>query len=107
MGADPNLIDGPGRHSALYAAFINDWEMVHYMLQRGSDYQRYSTGGADIAALVDYTFTRKTYTPDSENHQWLLKVKQYLVERDVVFPPPTPAEMRARWEKERKPDYLQ
>ncbi|WP_126167191.1 ankyrin repeat domain-containing protein [Shewanella khirikhana] len=105
FGADPNVTDGPKRNAALYAAFINDWELVYLMLERGSDYRQYSSVGADIAAIVNDVEVDKLYDPNRDNYQWLLKVKQYLLEKGVAFPPPSPAEVRTRWAKEGKPGY--
>ncbi|WP_338589002.1 ankyrin repeat domain-containing protein [Shewanella khirikhana] len=105
FGADPNATDGPVRNAALYAAFINDWEMVYLMLEKGSNYSVYAKTGGDLAWIVHDKLTRKIYTEGSDNYQWLLKVKQYLLDKGVVFPPPSPAEVRTRWAKEGKPGY--
>ncbi|AZQ11505.1 ankyrin repeat domain-containing protein [Shewanella khirikhana] len=105
FGADPNLCDGSGSHAALYASDLNDWELVYVMLQQGSDPYAYDKAGADIAWSVDDILNRKIYTEGSDNYQWLLKVKQYLLEKGVAFPPPSPAEVRTRWAKEGKPGY--
>ncbi|MEZ6975946.1 MULTISPECIES: ankyrin repeat domain-containing protein [Aeromonas] len=99
-GADLNLTDGPGSNSALYGASINQYEVVYWLLQHGADYQLRSATGADLAYRVEHSLS--LMDKSSPQYPWALKVKQFLIEKGVKFPPQTPAEVRERWAKGEK-----
>ncbi|WP_139706533.1 ankyrin repeat domain-containing protein [Aeromonas hydrophila] len=99
-GADLNLTDGPGRNSALYGAFINQYEVVYWLLQHGADYQLRSATGADLAYRVKHSLS--LMDKSSPQYPWALKVKQFLIDQGVKFPPLTPAEVREHWGKGEK-----
>ncbi|MUG31036.1 ankyrin repeat domain-containing protein [Aeromonas salmonicida] len=96
-GADLNLTDGPGRNSALYGAFINQYEVVYWLLQHGADFRIRAAVGADLAYIVEDSLS--LMDKSSPQYPWALKVKQFLIEKGVKFPPLTPAEVRERWAK--------
>ncbi|MGL5813693.1 MAG: ankyrin repeat domain-containing protein [Aeromonas sp.] len=96
-GADLNLVDGPGRNSALYGAFINQYEVVYWLLQHGADFRQRSSVGADLAYIVDDSLS--LMDKSSPQYPWAIKVKQFLIDNGVKFPPLTPAEVRERWAK--------
>ncbi|MFM5523900.1 ankyrin repeat domain-containing protein [Aeromonas jandaei] len=99
-GADLNLTDGPGRNSALYGAFINQYEVVYWLLQHGADFRIRAAVGADLAYIVEDSLS--LMEKSSPQYPWALKVKQFLIEKGVKFPPLTPAEVRERWAKGEK-----
>lgn len=99
-GADLNLTDGPGRNSALYGAFINQYEVVYWLLQHGADFRQRAAVGADLAYIVEDSLS--LMDKSSPQYPWALKVKQFLIDKGVKFPPLTPAEVRERWAKGEK-----
>ncbi|WAF99321.1 hypothetical protein NRZ31_00735 [Aeromonas dhakensis] len=99
-GADLNLTDGPGRNSALYGAFINQYEVVYWLLQHGADFRIRAAVGADLAYIVEDSLS--LMDKSSPQYPWALKVKQFLIEKGVKFPPLTPAEVRECWAKGEK-----
>lgn len=99
-GADLNLTDGPGSNSTLYGASINQYEVVYWLLQHGADYKMRSATGADLAYRVEHSLS--LMDKSSPQYSWALKVKQFLLEKGVKFPPLTPAEVRERWAKGEK-----
>ncbi|WP_279488060.1 ankyrin repeat domain-containing protein [Aeromonas veronii] len=96
-GADLNLTDGPGSNSALYGAYINQYEVVYWLLQHGADYRMRDSGGSDLAFSVEDSLS--LMDKSSPQYPWALKVKQFLVDKGIKFPPLTPAEVRERWAK--------
>jgi len=102
-GADVNLKDRSGRNSALYPAFIMKYEFVYYFIQKGADPFVYSSGGANLAWRVYEVFEDGIVGPDNVNYPWVMKIKQHLIEQGVKFPPPSPKEVRAMWDKNGKP----
>lgn len=44
-----NLMNRFGENSALHAAYINRYEMVHFLIKQGADYAVRNDGSADIA----------------------------------------------------------
>ncbi|MDL5386591.1 hypothetical protein QSI17_21295 [Aeromonas hydrophila] len=99
-GADLNLTDGPGRNSALYGAFINQYEVVYWLLQHGADFRIRAAVGADLAYIVEDSLSLMDQS--FPQYPWALKVKQFLIDQGVKFPPLTPAEVRERWAKGEK-----
>lgn len=102
-GADVNLRDLSSRNSALYPAFLDKYEMVHFLIEKGADVRIYTDGGADLAYLV-YDALKDSVFPGMDSYPWAMKVKQHLLEQGITFPPPSPKEVRARWAEEGKPD---
>ncbi|MFC3393928.1 ankyrin repeat domain-containing protein [Brenneria rubrifaciens] len=93
-GADVNLKDGPGRNSALYAAYLDKYEIVYWLIEQGADTTIYDDTGSDLAFSVEDSLS--IMSPQSPQYPWALKVKQLLQQRGVEFPPLSPAEVRAR-----------
>lgn len=93
-GANINLKDGPGRNSALYAAYLNKYDIVYWLLGKGADYRQYDAVGSDLAWSVEDSLS--LMDTKSGRYPWAIKVKQWLVDHDVAFPPPSPAEIRSR-----------
>jgi|SRR5690554_659354 len=103
-GADINFVDKTNATAALYAAAINNFEMTYYLLERGTDYKVRAQTGANLAWRAYSVVKRGIITPGSTNHEWIMKIKAYLESQGVQFPPPSPAEVRAQWEKEGRYD---
>jgi len=93
-GADLNFTDRSNRTSAHYAAFLNKFEIVHYLIDKGTDYTNRNTAGGDIAWLVHDRLSRNMLDPAFPGYEWALKVKEQLKNKGVQFPPPSPKEIR-------------
>jgi hypothetical protein len=104
-GADVNLKDRSGRNSALYPAYIMKYEFVYFFMQQGADVSIHASTGANLAWMVDDKLNKGIIGPDSINYPWVMKIKQHLIEQGVKFPPPSPKEVRAMWEKNGKPAH--
>ncbi|WP_413283556.1 ankyrin repeat domain-containing protein [Vibrio sp. MA40-2] len=102
-GADVNLKDKSGFNSALHAAILHKYELVSFFIEKDVDVRVYMSGGADLAWLVHDALSDEIITPDNPNYPWVMKIKQYLIEQGVQFPPPSPKEVRAMWDKHGKP----
>jgi len=102
-GADVNLKDRSGVNSALYPTYIMKYEFAYYFIQKGADPFVYSSGGANLAWRVYEVFEDGIVTPGNVNYPWATKIKQHLIEQGVKFPPPSPKEVRAMWDKNGKP----
>ncbi|BFM19618.1 hypothetical protein R50076_06670 [Gilvimarinus japonicus] len=103
-GANVNLHDKTGRNAALYAAFLNEYKLVYHLIEQGADPFNYSQGGADIAWCINDALNVPLIKAPSENYDWAMKVKAHLESQGVQFPPPSPAKVRAQWEKEGRYD---
>ena len=101
FGADINLTSRSGKNSAMYAADINKYEIVYYLIEQGVDYVARNEGRADIAWDVHDKLSENLLSPEYPAYGWALKVKQQLIDRGVKFPPLSPREVR--W-KEGKPN---
>lgn len=101
-GADVNLTDNIGRNSALYPSYIMKYELAYYFIEQGADAHIYANTGANLAWKVDDKLSKGIIAPDSINYPWAMKIKQHLIAQGVVFPPPSPADVRAMWEENGK-----
>ena len=104
-GADVNLKDRSGRNSALYPTYIMKYEFAYFFLLKGADPYIHDDTGADLAWSVYEPIEDGIIAPDSINYPWVMKIKQQLIEQGVEFPPPSPKEVRAMWEKNGKPAH--
>ncbi|AXW86069.1 hypothetical protein AU509_07390 [Lonsdalea britannica] len=98
-GADINAQDMQKRNSALYAAYLNKYEIVYWLMEQGAAVEGYDDIGADLAWNVH--FSESVMSKDAPQRPWLIKVKQALEQKGVKFPPPSPKEVRAQWEKDK------
>ncbi len=96
-GADVNLPDEQKTNSAHYAAYLNQYEISHWLIEQGANINTYSATGASLAWSVEDSLS--IMSPKSPHYPWALKVKQLLLDHGVKFPPLSPAEVRDRWEK--------
>jgi ankyrin repeat protein len=104
-GADVNLKDRSGRNSALYPTYIMKYEMAYYFVQKGADPFVYDNTGSNLAWSVYEDLTDGIVDTDNFNYLWVMKIKQHLIDQGVKFPPPSPKEVRAMWEKNGKPAH--
>ncbi|ACA86788.1 Ankyrin [Shewanella woodyi ATCC 51908] len=102
-GADVNLKDRSGSNSALYPTYIMKYEFAYFFLLKGADPYIYDDTGSDLAWSVYEPIEDGIIAPDSFNYPWVMKIKQHLIDQGVKFPPPTPQEVRAMWEKNGRP----
>jgi len=92
FGADINLTDRSNRNSAVYGADLNRYEMVHYLIEQGADYDLRDSGESSIAWQIHNGLSKKLLSPEYPAYGWALKVKQQLIDRGVKFPPLSPRE---------------
>ncbi|GGJ00610.1 hypothetical protein GCM10007978_42870 [Shewanella hanedai] len=104
-GADVNLKDRSGKNSALYPTYIMKYELAYFFLLKGADPYIYDDTGSDLAWSVYEPLEDGIIAPDSINYPWVMKIKQHLIDQGVKFPPPSPKEVRAMWEKNGKPEH--
>ncbi|WP_437613278.1 ankyrin repeat domain-containing protein [Erwinia sp. V71] len=92
-GADVNLPDGLSRNSALYAAYLNQYDFTWWLIEQGASVKGYDRSGADLSWMVHDSLS--IMSPESPRYKTLLKVKHTLEQQGVTFPPPSPKEIRA------------
>ena len=95
-GADVDAPNSSGATAAVVLARLNNFEMVHYLLERGADWQK---SGGSIALN-----TQEKDIGNAAVLQWQLKVKHLLQSKGVRFPVPSSgakryAAIRQRWEQ--------
>ncbi|MEE3645286.1 MULTISPECIES: ankyrin repeat domain-containing protein [unclassified Brenneria] len=93
-GADVNLTDGQKTTSAHYAAYLNQYDIVYWLIEHGAYVDTYSATGGSLAWRIHKSLS--IMSPKSPQRPWALKVKQLLQQRGVKFPPFSPAEVRER-----------
>ncbi len=93
-GADLNKKDKLQRNSALYAAYINQYQIVLWLIEQGASVTGYDSVGADLAWVVHDSLA--IMSANSPRYPSLLKVKQQLEQRGRTFPPLSPREVQAR-----------
>ncbi|MFP1872093.1 ankyrin repeat domain-containing protein [Lonsdalea quercina] len=98
-GGDINTQDTRKRNAALYAAYLNKYEIVYWLIEHGVQVEGYDINGTSLAWLVQ--FSESNFSKDAPQRPWLMKVKQVLEQKGVRFPPPSPQEVRAQWEKDK------
>ncbi|MFP1868235.1 ankyrin repeat domain-containing protein [Lonsdalea quercina] len=98
-GADINLQDKMNMNSVLYASYLNKYEIVDFLMKHGAQIDTYDKVGVSLAWNV-YD-SESIMSKDAPQRPWLIKVKQALEQKGVRFPPPSPQEVRAQWEKDK------
>jgi hypothetical protein len=101
-GADVNLKDRSGKNSALYPVYIMKYELSYFFMSKNADPFIHSTAGADLAWNIYRDIEKGIIAPNGINYPWAMKIKQYLIEQGVEFPPPSPQEVRAMWKRHGK-----
>ncbi|WP_121576576.1 ankyrin repeat domain-containing protein [Brenneria alni] len=100
-GANVNLTDGQKTNSAHYAAYLNQYDIVYWLIEHGAHVDTYSATGGSLAWRVHESLS--IMSPQSPQYPWALKVKQLLQQRGVKFPPLSPVEVRERRAKGEPP----
>lgn len=95
-GADINKTDKSNATPLNYAGSLRIYEMAYWLLMNNADHTIRDSTDGDIAWSVHTALEKRITAPESETYPWLLKVRDILVERGVVFPPPSPREIRIK-----------
>jgi ankyrin repeat protein len=80
-GADLNARDSFGDTAVMTAAGMGEFEVVHYLLEQGADYQIKNTAGETLANRVANTIG--AMRPGSDAVKWQAKVIDWLESRGV------------------------
>lgn len=92
---DLDLARPDGLTPLLLLAYLNQFEQVAYLLQRGADFRKADDSGGTVA----FTVQTRDLDPDGAPHHWQQRVRQLLEQRGVQFPVPDPSE---KWGKKRE-----
>ncbi|ELE7611603.1 ankyrin repeat domain-containing protein [Vibrio vulnificus] len=93
-GVDINATDNSNDNAALYASTLLKYDFVVKLLELGIDYNRPNSIGITLAHAVETNFANNRKNPGFRLSEDMHKTKAMLEERGVVFPPPTPQEVR-------------
>ncbi|QNE03273.1 ankyrin repeat domain-containing protein [Vibrio vulnificus] len=93
-GVDINAKDRSNSNSALYAADLGKYDFVYKLINEGASATEPSTTGASVAWRVHLALEKNAKNPAFRVSADTHKTKALLEERGVVFPPPTPQEVR-------------
>lgn len=98
-GVDVNAKDGSNSNSALYAADLGKYDFVYKLISEGASATEPSTTGASVAWRVHLALEKNAKNPafrvSAETH----KTKALLIEKGVMFPPPSPKDVREHLSK--------
>ncbi len=75
-GADVNLADSESWSPVLEAAALNQYHIVHYLLEKGADPEYATENGLDIAYLLRNS--QENMDPNSDLYAWLQRVTELL-----------------------------
>lgn len=95
-GADIDKTDKSSLTHASYATTFNFYDIVHFLLEQGADHSIRDASGGDLAWSLHDALKDKLIQSGSEQMGWAQKVKELLISRGVVFPPPSPREIRIK-----------
>ncbi|EHH0682865.1 ankyrin repeat domain-containing protein [Vibrio vulnificus] len=93
-GVDINATDNSNRNAALYATGLLKYDFVVKLLELGIDYTKPNNAGVTLAHAIETVFGNNRKNPSFRLSEDMHKAKAMLEERGVVFPPPTPQEVR-------------
>ncbi|MGR2964077.1 ankyrin repeat domain-containing protein [Vibrio vulnificus] len=91
---DINATDNSNRNAALYATGLLKYDFVVKLLELGIDYTKPNNAGVTLAHAIETVFGNNRKNPSFRLSEDMHKAKAMLEERGVVFPPPTPQEVR-------------
>lgn len=80
-GADIDQTDTSGVTPIIFLSMLDLYEQVHYLLERGADFKKKSLAGIDVCQILE-NFQLPLHSIEAV---WQLKVKQFLVEKGIVF----------------------
>lgn len=95
-GANIDAPNSSGATAVIVLARLNNFEMVHYLLERGADWRKSDT---EVAL-----WTQENDIGNEKGTAWQIKVKHWLLAHGVKFPVPSSgakryAAIRQRWEQ--------
>ena len=95
-GANIDAPNSSGATAVVVLARLNNFEMVHYLLERGADWRKSDT---EVAL-----WTQENDIGNAKGTAWQIKVKHWLLAHGVRFPVPSSgakryAAIRQRWEQ--------
>ncbi|MGL1050604.1 ankyrin repeat domain-containing protein [Vibrio vulnificus] len=93
-GVDINATDNSNDNAALYASSLLKFDFVVKLLELGIDYTKPNNAGVTLAHAIEVDFATNRKNPGFRLSEDMHKAKAMLEERGVVFPPPTPQEVR-------------
>lgn len=97
-GVPIDFQDEAGYTALMRAMDAQDYAMAEWLLQRGATVDVTPPSGVTPAYSVERHL--KKYIPGSPTYNKVLHLKEMMAERGAVFPPLSPAEVRARKERE-------
>jgi len=95
-GVDIDKTDKSSLTPASYATTFNFYDIVHFFLEQGADHTIRDSSRGDLAWSLHDALKDNLIRPDSEQMNWALKVKEWLISKGVSFPPPSPREIRIK-----------
>ena len=95
-GVDIDKTDKSSLTPANYATTFNFYDIVHFFLEQGADHTIRDSSRGDLAWSLHDALKDNLIRPDSEQMDWALKVKEWLINKGVTFPPPSPREIRIK-----------
>ncbi len=93
-GVDINATNNSNDNAALYTSTLLKYDFVIKLLELGIDYNRPNSIGVTLAHAVETNFANNRKNPGFRLSEDMHKAKAMLEEKGVVFPPPTPREVR-------------
>ncbi|MBA4178146.1 MAG: hypothetical protein C0505_16555 [Leptothrix sp. (in: Bacteria)] len=91
-GAPIDLPDAAGYTIFMRAMGAQDYDLAAKLLQRGASLKVESTSGATPASSVQFHLQK--FKPGSPSHEKVARLKAMMEARGVVFPVPTPQQVR-------------
>jgi ankyrin repeat protein len=83
-GANINSRNTMGLTPVLLCAYLDQYQRVFYLLQKGADFFAVADNGSTLASEIDESYLDR----DSEQGEWLQRVRSLLIDRGVQFPAP-------------------
>jgi ankyrin repeat protein len=97
-GADINDHISDDQTLVLLVADLDQWDQVPWLIEKGANFEAMDATGGTLANGIAASRLAET----SPQYPWLQKVRKMLEDRGVTFPPPSPAENRAKRAREEK-----
>lgn len=98
LGAPIDFQDDAGYTIMMRAMDTQDYELAEWLLRKGASVHIDTASGMTPAYGVQFHLNK--YKPGSPTYNKVLHLKKMMEERGAVFPAPTPAEVRARRQKQ-------
>lgn len=92
---DLNATDAMNTNAANYAALMLKYKYALLFISKGADFSTPSTTGGTVANSIEKDLRKKLVRPGTDNYEYVMEIKELLMEKGVSFPPPSPKEVRA------------